>query len=234
MKKIISSILCLAMMLSMGVTAFAKTNDLVLTYSNEASYEISIPESGNIDVATGKGTITIRVVDTNLEDGTVVNVTATSANYTDGSWYLVNTKDSADKIAYTIGTTDGNSDIVSGSSVLSADEATSATFYVTINDTSKVGTFTDTITFTSEIIMAFVDFTISGVSYKAEKDMTWREWVNSEYNTGGFRLSTSGYDGENILLGDDNCIVYGNQSWSVWLYGDDEIVSGDYYWSYED
>lgn len=234
MKKIISSVLCLVMMLSMGTVAFADSSDFVLTYSNEASYEITIPASGTVDKTTGKGTIVVNVGDANLEDGTAVSVTATSANYSNGSWYLVNTKDATDKIAYSIGTTDGGSDVVSGSEVLSADSATSATFYVTVSDTSKVGTFSDTITFTSEIVTAFVEFTISGVPYQAEKGMTWADWVNSSYNTNGFKLSTSGYDGENILLGNDSCIVYGNETWSIWLYGDDKVVAGNYYWSHED
>ena len=31
-----------------------------------------------------------------------------------------------------------------------------------------------------------INFTINGVSYQAEEDMTWDSWVNSSYNTGGF------------------------------------------------
>jgi len=168
MKKILSTVLCLVMILSLGVTAFAETNEFVLTYSNEASYEISIPESGNIDVTNGKGTITIGVTETNLADGTVVSVTATSANYTDDSWYLVNTKDSSDKMAYTVGTTDGGSDVASGDEVLSADSATSTTLYVTLSDTSKIGTFTDTITFTSEIEAAMATVTVTHDAYDTE------------------------------------------------------------------
>ena len=31
-----------------------------------------------------------------------------------------------------------------------------------------------------------ITFTIEGTQYQAERDMTWGEWVASEYNTGGF------------------------------------------------
>ena len=31
-----------------------------------------------------------------------------------------------------------------------------------------------------------ITFTIDGTTYQAIKGMTWGEWVNSEYNTGGF------------------------------------------------
>ena len=30
-----------------------------------------------------------------------------------------------------------------------------------------------------------ISFTIDGVSYEAEDVMTWEQWCNSEYNTGG-------------------------------------------------
>ena len=31
-----------------------------------------------------------------------------------------------------------------------------------------------------------ISFTIAGTSYQAEEGMTWEQWVNSSYNTGGF------------------------------------------------
>ena len=36
-----------------------------------------------------------------------------------------------------------------------------------------------------------ISFTIDGQGYQAEKGMTWQEWVESDYNTGGF-LSDGG------------------------------------------
>lgn len=33
---------------------------------------------------------------------------------------------------------------------------------------------------------SLISFTIAGTSYQAEEGMTWGEWVNSAYNTGGF------------------------------------------------
>ena len=37
--------------------------------------------------------------------------------------------------------------------------------------------------------VTLINFTIGGVSYQAEQDMTWEEWCNSSYNTGGFYIS---------------------------------------------
>lgn len=34
-----------------------------------------------------------------------------------------------------------------------------------------------------------ISFTIDGTTYQAEEGMTWEEWVESEYNTGGYTKS---------------------------------------------
>ena len=39
---------------------------------------------------------------------------------------------------------------------------------------------------------ALISFTIDGTSYQAEEGMTCLEWVNSDYNTGGYTCSGSG------------------------------------------
>lgn len=41
-----------------------------------------------------------------------------------------------------------------------------------------------------DVIM--INFTLDGVSYQAESGMTWFEWVNSEYNTIGYKISSYG------------------------------------------
>lgn len=35
-------------------------------------------------------------------------------------------------------------------------------------------------------LYVFINFTVDGVSYKAREGMTWGEWIDSKYNTGGF------------------------------------------------
>ena len=189
-KKILSCVLCLSLMFSMAVQAFAaETNTYELVFRNEASYEIVIPASNDIDISTGKATIDIAVTDANLAEGTMVAITASSSNYANDSWNLVNIKDNADKIAYTIGTTDGGDDIINGSSVLSANSTTDTTLYVTVSDISKVGTFSDTITFTSEIVDDMISFSVESEKHPelnttlvAKRGMTWQEFVNSSYS----------------------------------------------------
>ena len=35
-----------------------------------------------------------------------------------------------------------------------------------------------------------IEFTIDGTTYQAVEGMTWAEWVESEYNTGGYCISS--------------------------------------------
>lgn len=35
-----------------------------------------------------------------------------------------------------------------------------------------------------------ITFTIDNVEYKAKKDMTWEDWVNSEYNIDGYIINS--------------------------------------------
>ena len=41
--------------------------------------------------------------------------------------------------------------------------------------------------------VVFYDITIGGADYKTPANMTWREWIDSEYNTGGFVLAEAKY-----------------------------------------
>ena len=42
----------------------------------------------------------------------------------------------------------------------------------------------------TNIIFNGITFTINGVTYQADNNMTWQEWINSAYNTTGYRQST--------------------------------------------
>ena len=45
-----------------------------------------------------------------------------------------------------------------------------------------------------------ISFTIDGTSYQAEDGMTWAQWVNSSYNTGGFTVNV----GDNTIRNGTN------------------------------
>ncbi len=199
MKKIISGSLCAVMLLGIALpVSAAETNNTVLTYTNEASYEISIPAEASINKETGNGSIIIDITDTNLADNQFIAVSVASSNYADNTWNLLNTEDVTNKLTYKMGTTDGASDIASGNRVVSASEVSSTTLYVELNEEAKVGSYTDTLTFTSEIIK-LISFKERGNTFQAEDGMTFIEWFASPYNTDNLDMSNYGIK---ILYGD--------------------------------
>ena len=63
-----------------------------------------------------------------------------------------------------------------------------------------------------------INFTINDVSYQSVEDMTWEQWVNSNYNTGGFYMDDTyvcvdgGAAGDTVFAGGkDAGIVNGSQ-----------------------
>lgn len=69
-----------------------------------------------------------------------------------------------------------------------------------------------------------ISFTISGTAYQAEKNMEWRQWVLSEYNTGGYFVErNSGYDDGYVWAPNYSTNIYSNDKGFV--FGDDIIVA---------
>ena len=50
-----------------------------------------------------------------------------------------------------------------------------------------------------------ITFTVDGIEYQAEEGMTWEEWANSSYNTGGFIFY---YSDTNHALYNSDCTKY--------------------------
>lgn len=64
------------------------------------------------------------------------------------------------------------------------------------------------------VCIIVIDFTIQDVAYQAIEGMTWGEWVNSAYNTGGFFVSAENSEISNSE-GDSVCeITGGGNIWS--------------------
>ena len=68
-------------------------------------------------------------------------------------------------------------------------------------------------TFTKSKPAALTRFIIGGVTYYAEDNMTWEQWVNSKYNTGGFEsvICTNTYCSTNhtfIKLGNNYVVDF--------------------------
>ena len=52
-----------------------------------------------------------------------------------------------------------------------------------------------------------ITFTIDGTTYQAMNGMTWGEWVNSEYNTGGFSILNSYVVKDNYMIQERNNFI---------------------------
>ena len=50
--------------------------------------------------------------------------------------------------------------------------------------TEAVPEYEGDVTVSGRVVM--INFTVAGTSYEAEEGMTWRQWVDSDYNTAGF------------------------------------------------
>ena len=163
MKKILSGVLCLAMMLSMGATAFAAeistdggTQNTVVSYGMSEGFTVTIPTNFNIDDSR-KATANVSASNVMIAHGAILEVTIRGNDW-DGSWELIDAAEASNQLTYTIGTTEGGDDIVNNSVVLdvASGEAygseVAETLYFTVVDTlTKAGTYTDTLTFTVSV-----------------------------------------------------------------------------------
>ena len=76
----------------------------------------------------------------------------------------------------------------------------------------------------------FMEFKIDNISYQAEEGMTWGDWIDSEYNTGGFTFNEYGFvssDGHHLLLQcvDSSSVIDKNASYTV--YPGDMVCDSD-------
>ena len=73
-----------------------------------------------------------------------------------------------------------------------------------------------------------ITFTVDGTTFRAEENMTWNEWVNSEYNTNGCYMATCPYGSS---LG-ESC-VHAQNGYSFIIYVDEEIEGTPYYFAHD-
>jgi len=61
------------------------------------------------------------------------------------------------------------------------------------------GTWTGIVNYNVDLQVEEIDFTIDGTSYKAEYAMTYRQWVDSEYNTIGATIVQNGTSSQYLV-----------------------------------
>lgn len=98
---------------------------------------------------------------------------------------------------------------------VSWDEVENATSYEVLADGASIGTYTP---------VTLINFTIKGISYQAEDGMTWAQWCESSYNTGGYHVSNGVVHGSN-----EHYSVYNDSTGTSLVNGNDTIVAKEYY-----
>ena len=224
MKKLFALILTVCLLASMSVTAFAANTtggSTEVSFNVDPTYTVIIPATVELNKVEDNGTVTYEndytltaQAGVRLKKGEYIEVTVASD-------YVMETPQGA-TLAYTI-TKDGNAldnDVVATFTTDKAEQT--ATIHIAANDPDFAGEYKDTVTFTvavKDVPKPLISFTIDGTSYQAEEGMTWGDWVNSAYNTGGFR-------------GDINAIIKGAlfvSSGSGIVYSDNQITANAAY-----
>lgn len=164
MKKTLSLVLVLALALSLAVPAFATditsnggTGETVVTYGTSQGFVVTIPADFAIDTETKKATAAVEAENVLLPYGKTLNVKISGDDYTD-KWELIDAAEASNKLTYTIGKTDGASDVVNDSVVLSVDagvaydsSVSQTLHFAVVDDIAKAGTYADTLTFTVSV-----------------------------------------------------------------------------------
>ena len=197
-KKILSLALVAIMMFSLATTSFAAnistdggSQQTVVTYGMDEGFTVTIPANFTID-STKKATADVSASNVMIAHGKVLEVTVSGDDYdVTGSWELIDEAEASNKLTYTIGTTEGGSDIVNNSVVLSvgAGEAYGSTVtetmhFTVIDELSKAGAYTDTLTFTVSIDRDdMITFNVGGRTFYANEGDTWLDFITSDANT---------------------------------------------------
>lgn len=158
MKKFLSLMLCLALLLGLATTVYAtgNTTTVSLEVPNE-SYTLKIPATVTIDAASKTGSITVAVEDVNLiwSDYLRVMMTAQNVGTTgEAGSYLVNAE-SGNKIHYNFSNDIENKAHVSGDTYKAIDTRNGNTNTITLTVDGAypgAGTYTDVLTFTVEAV----------------------------------------------------------------------------------
>lgn len=162
MKKILSMVLVVMMVLSMIPAAYAtnitidgnQTANTVVTYGLDEGYTVVIPDSVALN-ADGVGTATLSASNVIIASGKTLNVRISGADYTT-AWELIDQADPDNAVAYSIkksGAEIKNNDVVlsSASGANWNSSVSSVLDFAITGEIAKSGSYKDTLTFTVSI-----------------------------------------------------------------------------------
>ena len=161
-KKILSAALCLSMLTSTAIPAFAgnittdgEAGKTIVSYGMSESFTVIIPSDFNI--YDGEATANVSAENVMIGNGKFLVVRISGDDYID-SWELIDQQENNNRLEYVIGSANGANDIVNNSPVLivAAGESYNSTvtetlYFTVVDELTKSGTYTDTLTFTVNI-----------------------------------------------------------------------------------
>ena len=165
MKKLMTTLLAVLMVFGCAVTSVAAedtadtTDTVTVSYEVDQTYSWSAPEDiefASFDDDSQTGTVTIS--NAVIKEGSKVQITVSSENYSNG-WKMVRSDDDSIVLGYDMKISDvtvDNEGVVlecePSDTVGEMAEAT-ATLSFAINDANKAGSFEDTLTFAATIVV---------------------------------------------------------------------------------
>lgn len=230
MKKFLSSVLCLAMLLSMGTTAFASnistdggSQDVVVSYGMSEGFTVMIPSAISLESMDGDiyGEGIICAENVMIGAGKTLKVRLSGHDYVD-KWELIDTNESANRLTYSV-TTENlvpvyNNDVILSvaSGEIPHNQKLAYVCITLLDEMTKAGNYTDTLTFTVEV-EAILQFSLNMPEpqynytdeYNYKKGMTWEDFVDSSFNPSGTFFITDG--GEVIYAGTYAPVRYENR-----------------------
>jgi len=168
MKKVISLVLALVMVMSMTtmvaladdpqVTTSGGTTNTTATYTKASGFTVTIPAATTIDATSKTATISVAASGVIIDSGKKLSVTMHAASFSSGKFYVdLSTND--DAVEYTI--KNGETAVTTDNAEILAVAAGTASGSTTLNlalatgaDSKKSGAHTDTITFTCSVVNA--------------------------------------------------------------------------------
>lgn len=167
MRKLLSVLLAIALVMSLSVTAFAadaqitvdgaQSAETLVTYEMLEGYTVIIPDSVVINTLTSEGEAVIAAENVIIDFGKTLNIKISGDDYED-AWELIDKVNDKNKLVYNIGTSKDGDDIVNNSIVLAApagdyyNQKLEETLHFSLaGDTTKSGAYEDTLTFTVSI-----------------------------------------------------------------------------------
>ena len=197
-RKSFNTVIIFALVLFLSV-GYAVVNSVTLSVtgtSTSATEDLEVYFNGTTSVSSSKVTATatngttsasILVNDLTLNETVTATYTVVNNETDIGASYLVNSINLSNSEYFSV-TTDASSAKIIAAKGTNTITVTVKMVKTPVDSSMNSSTITINLTATPKNL---ISFSIDSSSYKAVEGMTWEEWIDSSYNTGGLKKSGS-------------------------------------------